>query len=600
MAIAATHRSSAARQQRRKRYAEEDTSPTTKRELNGWYSYAIAAEVFAVVGVGLFLPVTLEQLPREKGFLFSDRSKPCVLPAGPDSAGGGGDDPHSTLRLLRGRADGGSGSDEQCVVRFLGSEVTTTSFAMYTTSAAVLVQALTLICFSSFADHGPYRKKMLLTFAYAGSIVSALFLFIGPGVYYLAPFLAIIGVTCLGCSFTLLNAFLPLLVSHFSDDTNSKFSPVDEDSEDHEDEESSSYELDTLDPDSTTDTPKSNPEKLKRDLERSAKISSKGVGLGYAAAVFFQILSVVLLIVFSKTSISKLSPTLPMRIILFLVGIWWATFTLPTLRWLRSRPGPPLPSQSNNRKNNTFLFYTLFSFRSFWHTLTVAIRLRQALIFLFAWFLLSDAIATISGTAILFARTELHMGTIPLVFLSLTSIACGMLGAFLWPRLAARFSLSPKAVLLVCVVALEFIPLYGLLGFVPFIKQLGVGGIQKPWEIYPVAVLHGLVMGGISSYARSVYAPLIPEGSEAAFFALYAVTDKGSSAVGPALVGLIVDRAGTIRPAFWFLAVLVCLPGPLLWWLDVEKGRRDAEAMAEEREEEAGYTVVDGDDRDVG
>jgi hypothetical protein len=34
------------------RYEGEDTSATTKRELYGWYSYAIAAEVFAVVAVG--------------------------------------------------------------------------------------------------------------------------------------------------------------------------------------------------------------------------------------------------------------------------------------------------------------------------------------------------------------------------------------------------------------------------------------------------------------------------------------------------------------------------------------------------------------------
>lgn len=34
------------------RYANEDTSPTTERELRGWYSYGIAAEVFAVAGVG--------------------------------------------------------------------------------------------------------------------------------------------------------------------------------------------------------------------------------------------------------------------------------------------------------------------------------------------------------------------------------------------------------------------------------------------------------------------------------------------------------------------------------------------------------------------
>ncbi|KAF2250766.1 autophagy-related protein 22-1 [Trematosphaeria pertusa] len=559
----------AVRPRQRTRYKGEDTSPTTPRELNGWYSYAIAAEVFAVVGVGLFLPVVLEQLSRENGVFFSDRSKPCVTPPGSADSG-----------RLRVRA--GDGREEQCIVKFLGAEITTASFAMYTSSAAVLVQAVTLVCFSSFADHGPYRKKMLLAFAYAGSIVSALFIFITPGVYFLAPFLVIIGVTCLGCSFTLLNAFLPLLVSNHIDNASRS-----------EDRSSSDHELEALNPESTS-TRRSDPEKLTRDLERSAKISSKGVGLGYAAAVFVQVFSIIVLFLFSKTSISTNNPSLPIRVILFLVGIWWASFTIPTLLWLRPRPGPPLPTQSKtpfSRRGNTFLFYTLFSLRSFWHTLKKALRLRQVIIFLIAWFLLSDAIATISGTAVLFARTELQMGTIAVALLSITSIGCGMFGAFIWPRAAAAYSLTPKTVLILCVAAMEVIPLYGLLGYIPFVKALGFGGLQKPWEIYPLGVVHGLVMGGISSYARSVYAPLIPEGSEAAFFALYAVTDKGSSAFGPALVGWIVDRAGTIRPAFAFLAVLVLLPGPLLWRLDVEKGREDAGRMAARERE---FVVGDG------
>lgn len=40
------------RPQRVPRYNEEDTSVTTKRELMGWYAYNLAAEVFAVGGVG--------------------------------------------------------------------------------------------------------------------------------------------------------------------------------------------------------------------------------------------------------------------------------------------------------------------------------------------------------------------------------------------------------------------------------------------------------------------------------------------------------------------------------------------------------------------
>ena len=46
------------------RYEGEDVSLTMPRELNGWYSYAIAAEVFAVVGVGK--PITAIMLPVSK------------------------------------------------------------------------------------------------------------------------------------------------------------------------------------------------------------------------------------------------------------------------------------------------------------------------------------------------------------------------------------------------------------------------------------------------------------------------------------------------------------------------------------------------------
>ncbi|KAG9380716.1 ATG22 multi-domain protein [Pyrenophora tritici-repentis] len=491
-------------------YEGEDTSPTTERELKGWFAYPIAAEVFAVVAVGAFLPVILEQLARENGVFFSDRSKPCI--------------DHHQAPVGDATAPKKQG-EEQCIVRYLGKDMSTSSFAMYTFSTAVLLQALVLICFSSFADH----------------------------------------------------------VAHYPDNSIGKSLSSDS---------ASDFELESLNPANGPSSiiHRSNPEKLARDLERSAQISSKGVGYGYISAVFVQVLSIGIIFLFSKTSFSKTSPSLSIRIILFMVGVWWAVFSIPTLLWLRPRPGPPLPTQSrpgfaNNTeassKLRTFLFYTSFSLRSFYGTLKRAISLRQTLLFLISWFLLSDAVATISGTAVLFARTELHMGTIAIALLSITSIGSGVVGAFAWPKIQRRYGLQPKMILLCCVAGMEVIPLYGLLGYIPLFKSLGFIGLQQAWEIYPIAVVHGIVMGGISSYARSVYAPLIPEGSEAAFFALFAVTDKGSSAFGPALVGWIVDQAGTIRPAFFFLAVLVVLPAPLLWMLNVEKGREDARMMAE-------------------
>lgn len=38
---------------RKPRYEGEDVSPTTSRELRGFYAYSIAAEVYAVCGIGM-------------------------------------------------------------------------------------------------------------------------------------------------------------------------------------------------------------------------------------------------------------------------------------------------------------------------------------------------------------------------------------------------------------------------------------------------------------------------------------------------------------------------------------------------------------------
>jgi UMF1 family MFS transporter len=52
--------------------------------------------------------------------------------------------------------------NDQCVVSVLGLQVNTASFAMYTFSLAVLVQALTLISFSALADYGEDQINTLL------------------------------------------------------------------------------------------------------------------------------------------------------------------------------------------------------------------------------------------------------------------------------------------------------------------------------------------------------------------------------------------------------------------------------------------------------
>ncbi|KAG9231633.1 autophagy-related protein 22-like protein [Amylocarpus encephaloides] len=522
---------------RNRRYEDEDISPTRQLEIRGFYTYGLAAEVFAVCGVGSFLPVTLEQLARERGVLWGDKTTSCMDKAARNAT------TVAAHLMTRGTDD----KNNQCIVTVFGSEITTSSFAMYTFSLAVFVQALTLISFSSVADYGNNRKKLLIGFGFTGAISSMLFLFIVPKVFLLGPLLTVIGVTCLGSSFVILNSFLPVLVAnHPSIASSGSLSII-----------------------GKADSPA---------LALSTKISSKGVGIGYIAAGGVQILSIFLLFGLSKTNVSS---TLPLRLVLLMVGVWWFVFTIPSGIWLRSRPGPPLPTRhASASRFRSAISYALFAWKSLFGTIKQALKLRQIVLFLIAWFLLSDAIATVSGTAILFARTELHMGTVAVALLSITATSSGILGAFLWPVISKRNNLSAKQLIIACIAFMEIIPLYGLLAFIPFVKNWGVGGLQKAWEVYPLAVIHGFVMGGLSSYCRALFGRLIPEGKEAAFYALYAVTDKGSSAVGPAVVGMIVDRTGTIRGAFVFLAFLVLMPIPLIWYIDVEEGTEDGRRMA--------------------
>ncbi|KAJ5091067.1 hypothetical protein NUU61_005937 [Penicillium alfredii] len=561
--------------QRPPRYLGEDTTPTSRREILGWYAYGIAAEVFAVSGVGSFLPLTLEQLARERGTLHTSHL-PCVGPQAPAN-------------------NGTQSANDQCVVGVLGLDINTASFALYTFSAAVLIQALTLVSFSALADYGNNRKTLLLVFGFVGSATSMLFLLIAPPVFFLGSILVVVGVTCLGSSFVVLNSFLPVLVANDPSIQTVKGEDGEElsslDGNEDTPGENEWNEEDHLDGTRPVDHSSSSPEDARGatpsssspELQLSTRISSKGVGLGYCAAVFVQILSILLLVTLSKTSLAKASGTLPLRFVLLLVGIWWCAFTFVSRRWLRARPGPPLDTLSTpgTARWRVWLRLVGFAWKSLWQTIKVAVQLREVVVFLVAWFLLSDAMATVSGTAILFARTELKMSTTAVGLLSITATLSGMTGAFLWPHVSRRFKLQSNQTIILCIALFEIIPLYGMLGFVPFIRRWGFLGLQQPWEIFPLAIVHGIVSGGLSSYCRSFFGLLIPPGSEAAFYALYAATDKGSSFIGPAVVGVLIDATGQVRSGFFFIAVLIVMPIPLVWMVDADKGRREGLAMAD-------------------
>jgi MFS transporter, UMF1 family len=276
-------------------------------------------------------------------------------------------------------------------------------------------------------------------------------------------------------------------------------------------------------------------------LDISTRISSIGVGIGYIAALLVQSLAIYIV----RATGSTLSS---LRFVIFIIGVWWLLFTIPGAMWLRPRPGPSLHISHSAGRVRTLLAYASYSWKSLGYSLMRARKLKDVLIFLAAWFLLSDAIATVTGTAVLFAKTTLDMSLGGLALINVVVTISGIVGAFAWRHLADMMGLKPSQTVLLCIMIFELVPLYGLLGYLSVFKQWGVGGLQQGWEMYPLSVVFGFVLGGLSSFCRSIFGELVPPGFETAFYSLYAITDKGSSVFGPAIVGAITDATGEIRP----------------------------------------------------
>ncbi|KAL8943444.1 MAG: hypothetical protein Q9216_001082 [Gyalolechia sp. 2 TL-2023] len=529
-----------------------------------------------------FIPITLEQLARERGVLLDDRSKSCLsnLDQPILNAANSASVSRQYLRGSSSHANAGP-----CIIQLWGININTASFAMYTFSISVFIQSLVIISMSGAADHGIHRKRLLLLFAFIGAAATTLFIAVIPAIYLLGGLLAIIANVCFGASFVLLNSFLPLLVRHHptvqavTSDT-----PCEMDFDTNSSSENGDHNVDdstdALLGQSQNSRPQPRSETVaSSELMLSTRISSNGIGIGYIAAIIVQLVAVAIILLTKSVSDST---TVALRVVLCFIGLWWSAFTVPAALWLRPRPGPPIPFSIQGKQRRDWARYISYAWGSLWKTVRRARHLKDIVLFLAAWFLLSDGIATVSGTAVLFGKTELGMTPAQLAMINVVVTLFGIAGAFLWRKVSRLFGLPPARTIVACICIFELIPVYALIGYIPAVKNLGVFGLQQPWEMYILGAVYGVVLGGLSSYCRSLYGELIPPGSEAAFYALYAITDKGSSIFGPAIVG-VVRQISKHNPKS-FIVPKYGTGRNLITdrYVDVDRGKEEGAHMAKE------------------
>jgi Vacuole effluxer Atg22 like len=156
---------------------------------------------------------------------------------------------------------------------------------------------------------GNWRKRLLLSFGFVGATARMLFLVVVPKVYLLGSFLVIVGVTWLGSSFVVLNSFLPLLATNHPPaqevTSGNKQDPPHISMETLSSGHTNSESVDQDDHSVFTSFESNTASKTgSHELQLSTRISSKGIGIGYLAAVFVQCLSILLLFSLKRRSLT--------------------------------------------------------------------------------------------------------------------------------------------------------------------------------------------------------------------------------------------------------------------------------------------------------
>ncbi len=97
-------------------------------------------------------------------------------------------------------------------------------------------------------------------------------------------------------------------------------------------------------------------------------------------------------------------------------------------------------------------------------------------------------------------------------------------------------------------------------------------------EFWLLAWMVAIVQGGSQALSRSLYASMSPSAKSGEFFGFFSVMEKFAGIIGPIIFATMVALFGSSRPGILSLIVLFIIGGWLLTRVNVDEGRRIAQA----------------------
>ena len=282
------------------------------------------------------------------------------------------------------------------------------------------------------------------------------------------------------------------------------------------------------------------------------RVSSLGYSLGYLGGGLLFAFNVWM--VSAPAAFGLADKTASIRASFLTVGVWWVLFSLPLFLVVRE---PETGAAARG------LAAVVAGLRQLRGTFREVRKLRMVFWFLLGYWLYIDGVNTVMEMAVAYGSSigiesqDLIQALLITQFVGFpAAIAFGWIGQRLGAKVGIQISIA---------------------------VYLGVSVwgyfMSRPAEFYALAVIVGLVQGGVQALSRSFYARIIPPDKTAEFFGFYNVLGKFAAVIGPSLMGWVGLLTGNPRYSILALSVLFIGGARLLRRVDEKQGMKSAREL---------------------
>jgi MFS transporter, UMF1 family len=267
-------------------------------------------------------------------------------------------------------------------------------------------------------------------------------------------------------------------------------------------------------------------------------VSAYGYSVGYLGGGLLFAVNVWMTL--SPSTFGLPDAAVAVRVAFLSVAIWWSVFTVPLLVFVRERqPASAFSLGAALRAG----------FREVGTTLGHIRKYRNLSLFLVAFWLYIDGVNTVIKMAVDYGMS-IGLETKSLITALLITQFIGFPAALAFGWIGKRLGTKTGLLIAIGVYLLTTIWAYWL---------------DSTTEFYAMAIVIGLVQGGVQSLSRSFYARLVPPDKAGEFFGFFNLIGKFAAIVGPLLMGGVALVTGSSRIAIVSLVVLFAAGGAILW-----------------------------------